>query len=60
MAEDPWRKLDTNKIRTGQDFIRRRVKGQLHAVTHMLDVVKRAVTGIGRIPAVDGREGWPF
>jgi ATP-dependent Clp protease ATP-binding subunit ClpA len=26
------------------------VKGQAHAVTHMLDVVKRAVTGIGQAP----------
>ena len=33
-----------------EEFVRRRVKGQAHAVTHMLDIVKRAVTGIGRSP----------
>jgi ATP-dependent Clp protease ATP-binding subunit ClpA len=30
--------------------VSRRVKGQAHAVTHMLDIVKRAVTGIGQSP----------
>jgi ATP-dependent Clp protease ATP-binding subunit ClpA len=48
VTEDPWRRIDREKIRGAHDFIRRRVKGQTHAVTHMLDVVKRAVTGIGQ------------
>jgi len=48
VTEDPWRKIDRAKINGAEEFVRRRVKGQTHAVTHMLDVVKRAVTGIGQ------------
>lgn len=55
VTEDPWRKIDRGKIRDAGEFIRQRVKGQEHAVTHMLDIVKRAVTGIGR----SGRGGNP-
>lgn len=47
VTEDPWLKIDRRKIRDADDFIRRRVKGQTHAVTHMLDIVKRAMTGVG-------------
>jgi ATP-dependent Clp protease ATP-binding subunit ClpA len=50
VTEDPWRKIDRAKITGAEEFVRRRVKGQAHAVTHMLDVVKRAVTGIGQSP----------
>ena len=47
VTEDPWRNLDRERIRSGDAFIRARVKGQDHAVTHVLDIVKRAVTGVG-------------
>ncbi|WP_313699488.1 AAA family ATPase [Achromobacter sp.] len=47
VTEDPWLRLDRDKIRNAEAFIRRRVKGQAHAVTHMLDLVKRAMTGVG-------------
>jgi len=47
VTEDPWLKIDRRRIREADDFIRRRVKGQSHAVTHMLDIVKRAMTGVG-------------
>ena len=47
VTEDPWKNIDRNKISGAQDFIRKRVKGQKHAVTHMLDIVKRAITGVG-------------
>lgn len=50
VTEDPWRKIDRVKISEGEAFVQRRVKGQTHAVTHMLDIVKRAVTGIGQSP----------
>ncbi|SFQ18086.1 AAA domain (Cdc48 subfamily) [Bradyrhizobium sp. Ghvi] len=50
VTEDPWRKISRDKISSGEEFVRRRVKGQSHAVTHMLDIVKRAVTGIGQSP----------
>lgn len=47
VTEDPWTKIDREKIRHAADFICTRVKGQDHAVVHMLDIVKRAVTGVG-------------
>lgn len=47
VSEDPWQKIDRNKIRDGQSFIMERVKGQNHALVHMLDIIKRAVTGVG-------------
>ena len=46
VTDDPWRKLERDKIRSAVDFVTRRVIGQDHAVTHMLDIVKRAATGI--------------
>ena len=47
VTEDPWRKLSRGKIRNAEAFVRRRVKGQAHAVEHLLDIVKRAITGVG-------------
>src|SRR5262249_49937023 len=47
VTEDPWARIDRNKIRNAGSFIQARVKGQDHAATHMLDIVKRAVTGVG-------------
>jgi len=52
VTEDPWLQLDRQKIRNAEEFIRTRVKGQPDAVLHMLDIVKRAVTGVG-----SGRRG---
>jgi hypothetical protein len=47
VTDDPWRKLDRDRIRRGDALIRARVRGQDHAVTHMLDIVKRAIAGVG-------------
>jgi ATP-dependent Clp protease ATP-binding subunit ClpA len=47
VTEDPWSKIDTEKIRNGVNLIRARVKGQDHAAVHVLDILKRAITGIG-------------
>lgn len=47
VTEDPWLRIDRDKIRTAESFIRQRVKGQPQAVVHMLDIVKRAMTGVG-------------
>jgi hypothetical protein len=47
VTDDPWQKIDREKIRGAKDFIAGRVKGQAHAVTHALDIIKRAITGIG-------------
>jgi energy-coupling factor transporter ATP-binding protein EcfA2 len=47
VTEDPWARIDRKKIRGAWSFVRSRVMGQDHAVTHMLDIVKRAVMGMG-------------
>jgi hypothetical protein len=47
VTEDPWLQIDREKIRNAEGFVQNRVKGQPHAVTHMLDLVKRAMTGVG-------------
>lgn len=48
VTDDPWRKIDREKIRNALESIQTRVKGQTHAVEHMLDLIKRAITGVGR------------
>ena len=55
VTDDAWRMIERQKIRDGAETIRRRVVGQDHAVVHMLDIVKRAATGIGG----GGRGGRP-
>jgi len=47
VTEDPWLQIDRDKIRYAEHEVQQRVKGQAHAVTHMLDLVKRAMTGVG-------------
>ena len=47
VTEDAWRKIEPERIRGGADSLSRRVMGQEHALVHMLDIVKRAATGIG-------------
>lgn len=47
VTEDPWLQIGRDKIKNAESFIRARVKGQPQAVVHMLDIVKRAVTGVG-------------
>jgi hypothetical protein len=47
VSEDPWVRIDRKRIQKAPEFFRRRVKGQEHAITHILDVVKRAITGVG-------------
>ncbi len=47
VKEDPWLAIEKAKIRTAHEFISKRVKGQDHAVTHLLDIIKRAITGVG-------------
>lgn len=47
VTEDAWRKIERKRIAEGAETIGRRVVGQSHAVVHMLDIVKRATTGIG-------------
>ncbi len=60
VTDDPWKRLDRNKITNAEHFIRSRVKGQEHAIAHMLDIIKRAVTGIGRSPTNGRPRGVAF
>lgn len=46
VTEDAWKKIDRDKIRSGAEIVAQRVIGQQHAVTHMLDIAKRAAIGI--------------
>lgn len=55
VTDDAWRTIERQRIRDGAETIQRRVVGQEHAVVHMLDIVKRAATGIGG----GGRGGRP-
>lgn len=47
VTEDAWQMIERDRIRDGADIVGRRVVGQEHAVIHMLDIIKRAATGIG-------------
>ncbi|MER9300284.1 AAA family ATPase [Mesorhizobium sp. M0621] len=60
VTEDPWRRLDRKKIAGADEFIASRLKGQHHAVVHMLDIIKRAVTGIGRTGSGNRPRGVAF
>lgn len=55
VTEDPWRQVDRDKLQNAEGFIRERVKGQAHAVTHMLDLIKRAVSGLASRDGGGGR-----
>lgn len=43
VKENPWKKLDREKIKSGSAFFERRVKGQNAAITKTLNVIKRAI-----------------
>jgi len=47
VTEDQWALIDRDKISNAASFVQDRVRGQERAVTHVLDIIKRAVTGIG-------------
>lgn len=47
VTDDAWRKIERRTIADGTAFVSHRVVGQPQAVTHMLDIVKRAATGLG-------------
>ena len=46
VTDDPWKKLNHDAIANGEESLRDRVKGQRKAVTKVLDIIKRAVTGL--------------
>jgi len=47
VTEDSWAKIERRKIAAAHEIILGRVRGQQHAVTHVLDIIKRALTGVG-------------
>ena len=47
VTEDPWAKIEHKKIARAQETLSNRVRGQPHAVIHVLDIIKRALTGVG-------------
>ena len=55
VEDDPWARLGRDRLVRGATRLRERVRGQERAVVHMLDVVKRATTGVG----APGRGGRP-
>lgn len=46
IKENPWKNIDPNSLKNAYDDFYKRVKGQDYAITKVLDVVKRAVTGM--------------
>jgi hypothetical protein len=46
VTEDPWKRIDREKIKNANETVKRRVIGQDRAVTAMLDIVKKAVLGV--------------
>jgi len=46
VSEDPWARLDMEKIKNARTYIEKRIKGQPQAITKTLDVIKRSVTGL--------------
>lgn len=47
VTEDVWRRIDREKLKGAEAYVHARVRGQDHAIEHILDIVKRAATGIG-------------
>ncbi|MCK5683694.1 ATP-dependent Clp protease ATP-binding subunit [bacterium] len=43
IIENPWSKLDLERISNAESILTRRVKGQSHAVKKVSDIIKRAV-----------------
>ncbi len=60
VTEDPWKKIDKKKIRNADKLIQKRIKGQEHAVTHITDILKRAITGVGTSKRGKGPRGVAF
>ncbi len=46
VTEDPWRRIDKNKIHEAEQLIRKRVKGQEPAIVKSLDIIRRAIVGL--------------
>jgi len=49
IRENPWNRLDHERLAAAEEAFRRRVKGQDYAVQRSLDVIKRAAIGLGNL-----------
>lgn len=49
LKDNPWNDIPRDRIENAEEFIRSRVKGQNHAVTQALDVVKRAAADMAGV-----------
>ena len=49
IRENPWNRLDYDRLSAAEAAFRRRVKGQDYAVQRTLDVIKRAASGLGNL-----------
>ena len=47
VLEDPWQKIDKERIGNANEVIGSRLKGQERAKVHVLDIIKRAITSVG-------------
>jgi hypothetical protein len=55
VTEDPWKKIDRSKLRNGKEIVQKRVKGQDAVVQSMLDIIKRAASGLSSSKGASGR-----
>lgn len=46
VTEDPWRRIDRDRLRDAEALIRKRVKGQEPAIVKSLDIIRRAIVGL--------------
>ncbi len=49
IKDNPWNDIPVEKISGAEEYIRGRIKGQDHAVTQVLDIIKRAVSDMAGI-----------
>ena len=49
IKDNPWNDIPVERIEGAEEFIRKRIKGQDHAVVQVLDIVKRAVSDMSGI-----------
>lgn len=49
IKDNPWNDIPQSKIDGAEEFIKARIKGQDHAVTQVLDVIKRAVNNLSGV-----------
>ena len=49
IKDNPWNDIPVEKIQGAESYIRSRIKGQDHAITQVLDIIKRAASDMSGI-----------